>query len=49
MDDPGTYVENVEGMTIGPNLPNGNQTLIFVTDNNFFEQEITQFLLFEIE
>ena len=49
MDDLGIYTDNVEGVTFGPVLSNGHQSLIFVADNNFDEQEITQFLLFEIE
>jgi hypothetical protein len=48
MDDLGIYIDNVEGVTFGPKLSNGHQTLIFVSDNNFSEQEKTQFLLFEI-
>ena len=48
MDKLGIYIDNVEGMTFGPTLPNGNKTLIFVADNNFVILEKTQFLLFEI-
>jgi len=48
MDDLGFYTDNIEGMTLGPKLPNGHQSLIFVADNNFSKDEITQFLLFEI-
>ena len=48
MDDPGIYTDNIEGMTLGPKLLNGHQSLIFVADNNFSKDEITQFLLFEI-
>lgn len=48
MDDLGIYTDNVEGVTLGPKLSNGHQSLIFVADNNFDEKEITQFLLFEI-
>ena len=49
MDDLGIYTDNIEGMTLGPKLPNGRQTLIFIADNNFSKDEITQFLLFEIQ
>jgi hypothetical protein len=49
MDSLGIYTDNIEGVTIGPRLPNGHSTLIFVADNNFSKEEITQFLLFEIE
>lgn len=48
MDDLGMYVDNVEGMTFGPTLPNGHRTLIMVADDNFSLLEQTQFFLFEI-
>jgi len=48
MDDLGIYIDNIEGVTFGPKLPNGHQTLIFVADNNFSKAEKMQFLLFEI-
>ncbi len=48
MDDLGIYVDNVEGATLGPTLPNGHQTLLLVADNNFRALEQTQFFLFEI-
>ena len=48
MDSLGMYIGNVEGVSFGPLLPNGNRTLIFVADNNFRVTEKTQFLLFEI-
>ena len=48
MDDLGKYIDNVEGVTLGPDLPNGHKTLILVTDNNFEFIEQTQFFLFEI-
>lgn len=48
MDDLGIYIDNIEGATIGPVLPNGHQTVIFVADNNFNEKEQAQFMLFEI-
>jgi len=41
-------VFNIEGVTFGPVLPNGNRSLIFVADNNFNEKQRTQFLLFEL-
>ncbi len=48
MDLLGMYIGNIEGVSFGPLLPNGNRTLIFVADNNFRATEKTQFLLFEI-
>lgn len=47
MDSLGIYVDNVEGVTFGPNLPNGHKTLVLVTDNNFLALEKTQFFVFE--
>jgi len=41
-------LDNTEGMTFGPRLPNGNRTLIFVSDDNFRNSQITQFVAFEL-
>ena len=42
-------LDNVEGMTFGPPLASGEQTLIFVSDNNFAPQrQVTQILAFSI-
>ncbi|MCP9750019.1 esterase-like activity of phytase family protein [Ferruginibacter sp. HRS2-29] len=49
MDDLGIYVDNVEGVTLGPVLPNGHRSLIFIADNNFNAEEKSQVFLFEIE
>jgi hypothetical protein len=48
MDALGMYVDNVEGMTFGPDLPSGHKTLVLVADNNFSALEKTQFFVFEI-
>lgn len=48
MDALGRYIDNVEGVCFGSILPNGHQSLIFVTDNNFDKEQKTQFLLFEV-
>jgi len=48
MDSLGIYTDNIEGVTFGPRLSNGHQSLVFVADNNFSPDEITQFLLFQI-
>ncbi|MGK0235701.1 MAG: hypothetical protein ACI9EK_002241, partial [Psychroserpens sp.] len=44
-------VDNIEGITFGPILPNGNKTLLFVSDDNFqvYGKQLNQFLLFEIK
>ena len=48
MDDLGIYIDNIEGVTFGPTLPNGHKTLVFVADNNFAALEKAQLLLFEV-
>ncbi len=37
-------VDNLEGMTFGPDLPDGRRTLIMVSDNNFSSVQKTQFI-----
>jgi hypothetical protein len=43
-------IDNIEGITFGPTLFNGNRTLLLVSDNNFnrFEKQLNQFILLEI-
>ncbi|WP_167852017.1 esterase-like activity of phytase family protein [Hymenobacter elongatus] len=41
-------VDNLEGMTLGPKLANGNYSLILVSDDNFGTSQISQFLAFEV-
>ncbi|MGJ9458057.1 esterase-like activity of phytase family protein [Oceanobacillus sp. CF4.6] len=41
-------VDNIEGMTWGKRLPNGNDTLVLVSDNNFNATQITQFIALEV-
>ena len=48
MDDLGIYIDNIEGVTFGPLLPNGHKTLLFIADNNFSLLEKSQILLFEV-
>ena len=48
MDDLGVFIDNVEGITFGPKLSNGNQSLLLVTDNNFSDKQKTQIFLFEV-
>jgi hypothetical protein len=44
-------VDNIEGITFGPDLPNGNKSLVLVADNNFsaFGQQLNQFIVFEVK
>jgi len=48
IDDLDIFIDNIEGVTFGPTLPNGHKTLLFVADNNFQPFEKNQFLLFEV-
>ncbi|GAA4452766.1 esterase-like activity of phytase family protein [Nibrella saemangeumensis] len=41
-------VDNLEGMTFGPMLANGNRSLVMVSDDNFGAAQISQFLVFEV-
>lgn len=42
-------VDNIEGMSWGPTLPDGKRSLVLVSDNNFNPAQITQFLAFEVQ
>jgi hypothetical protein len=48
LDVLGIPLDNVEGMTFGPDLPDGRGSLILVSDNNFSPAAFTQFLLFAV-
>lgn len=43
-------VDNIEGFTFGPNLANGNRTLVFISDNNFnkYNKQLNQLIVFEV-
>ncbi len=42
------YLDNLEGMTLGPQLADGSQSLVLVSDNNFNDNQITQWMLLRI-
>ncbi|MBD1922849.1 esterase-like activity of phytase family protein [Microcoleus sp. FACHB-831] len=42
-------LDNIEGLTFGPNLADGRRSLIVVSDNNFSPTQFTQVLAFGIE
>jgi len=44
----GIRLDNLEGLTLGPRLPDGSPSLILVSDDNFNPQQETQFLLFRL-
>ncbi|HET9876805.1 MAG TPA: esterase-like activity of phytase family protein [Mycobacterium sp.] len=39
-------LDNIEGITLGPKLPDGRQSVVLVSDDNFAPVQVTQFLLF---
>ncbi len=41
-------LDNIEGLSFGPVLKNGNRTLIVCSDNNFGKNQRTMFVAFEI-
>ena len=47
-DSLNSHIDNIEGVTFGPKLPNENGTLIFCVDNNFAKNQAQQFFLFEV-
>ena len=48
LNDLNRYIDNIEGISPGPVLPNGHQSLILIVDNNFNAFEKAQVFLFEI-
>lgn len=44
-------VDNIEGITFGPKLANGNQSLLLVSDDNFqlYGKQLNQIILLEIQ
>ncbi|MUL83689.1 MULTISPECIES: esterase-like activity of phytase family protein [unclassified Mycolicibacterium] len=43
-----TPLDNIEGITLGPKLPDGRQSVIAVSDDNFSPTQVTQFVLFAL-
>lgn len=43
-------IDNIEGITFGPKLLNGNQSLLLISDDNFqvYGKQLNQFILMEI-
>lgn len=41
-------LDNMEGMSFGPDLPDGNRTLFLVSDGNFSKKQRTLFLAFKL-
>jgi hypothetical protein len=48
-DDLGVPIDNIEGMTFGPDLPDGRRSLVIVSDNNFSPAQFTQFVVLALD
>jgi len=48
-DDLGIPIDNIEGMTFGPRLPDGRHSLVIVSDNNFSDDQFTQFVVLALD
>ncbi|MDJ0567850.1 MAG: esterase-like activity of phytase family protein [Pleurocapsa sp. MO_192.B19] len=44
----GIELDNLEGMTLGPRLPDGSQSFLLISDDNFNDEQISQLLLFRL-
>jgi hypothetical protein len=49
LNDLGIRLDNLEGMTLGKPLADGSQSLILVSDDNFQNAQVNQFLLFRLK
>ncbi|MBM0743687.1 esterase-like activity of phytase family protein [Phormidium sp. CLA17] len=45
----GIPLDNLEGIAFGPQLPDGSQSLLLISDDNFNDQQATLFFLFRIK
>lgn len=48
-DQLGVPLDNIEGITLGETLPDGRQSLVVVSDNNFSPTQVTQLLAFAVD
>jgi hypothetical protein len=48
LDRLGVILDNFEGMEWGPDLADGNRSLVLVSDDNFNDTQVTKFLVFEV-
>lgn len=44
----GIELDNLEGMTLGQKFPDGSQLLVLVSDDNFKNEQVNQFLVFRL-
>lgn len=49
LEDLGIQLDNLEGITLGPGLPDGSTSLIAISDDNFSGDQSTQILLFRLQ
>jgi len=49
MDQLGIFTDNIEGISFGPILPNGNRSILLVADNNFNPIQRSQIVLLQIK
>jgi len=49
LDELGIYTDNIEGISFGPVLPNGNRSILLVSDNNFSPIQKSQITLLELK
>ncbi len=49
LNELGIPLGNLQGMSLGPRLPDGTQSLLLVSDDNFNDEQVTQFLLFRLK
>ncbi|WMN11274.1 esterase-like activity of phytase family protein [Marivirga salinae] len=42
-------IDNIEGMTFGPDFPDGSKSLLFVSDDNFNAEQESQLWLFSVQ
>jgi hypothetical protein len=49
LSDLGIPLDNFEAITLGPQLPDGSQSLVLVSDDNFNDLQTTEFLLFRLK
>ncbi len=47
-DSLGIVLDNLEGMSFGPDLPDGRRSLVIISDNNFSNLQFTQILVFDV-
>jgi hypothetical protein len=45
LNDLGLAIDNVEGLALGPRLPDGRQSLLLISDDNFRQKQATQLIL----